>query len=119
MRLETAYALGRLAFGGAALLAPAPTGRVLAGEGGATPDAQAFLRGIGGREIGLGIGLLRAVREQSPVAPWLAAGVLFDAGDVAGIAGAWAHMAPDKRVPGLVLAAGTAVAGGVLLATRR
>lgn len=114
-----AYAIGRLAFGGAALLAPAATGRMLAGEGGATADAQAFLRGMGGREIGLSVGLLRAVREGSPVSSWLAAGILFDAGDVAGIAGAWSGLAPDKRLPGLLFAAGAAVAGAVLLAGER
>ena len=105
MRLVKTYALGRLAFGGAALLAPATTGRMLAGEGGATPDAQAFLRGIGGREIGLSLGLLRALREGSPLSSWLAAGVMFDAGDMAGLACAWPRLAPDKRVPGLAMAA--------------
>src|SRR5439155_26644167 len=50
MRLVTVYAAGRLVFGAAALLAPGTTGRALAGEGGALPDAQAFLRGMGGRE---------------------------------------------------------------------
>jgi hypothetical protein len=120
MRLVTTYAIGRLAFGAAALLAPKATGRILAGEGGATPDATVFLRGIGGREIGLGLGLLRAAREGSPVSPWLAAGVLFDAGDMAGMAGAWSQMVPEKRVPGLLSAAGAAVAGAALLgATRR
>jgi hypothetical protein len=119
MRLVTTYAIGRLAFGGAALLAPAAFGRLLAGEGAATPDATAFLRGIGGREIGLGLGLLRAVREGSPVSSWLAAGVLFDAGDMAGMAGAWSQLAPDKRLPGFVSAAAAAAAGAVLLARSR
>ena len=34
MRLVTTYAVGRLAFGAVALLAPATTGRMLAGDGG-------------------------------------------------------------------------------------
>jgi hypothetical protein len=119
MKLVQTYALGRLAFGGAALLAPATTGRMLSGEGGATPDAQAFLRGMGGREIGLSLGLLRALREGSPVSSWLAAGVLFDAGDMAGIAGAWPGLAPDKRLPGFLMAAGAAVFGAALLASPR
>jgi hypothetical protein len=45
--------------------------------------------------------------------------VLFDLGDVAGIAGSWSGLAEDKRGPGLALAAGAAVAGGVLLAVAR
>jgi hypothetical protein len=116
MTLVRTYALGRLAFGGAALAAPALTGRLLAGEGGATADAGAFLRGMGGRELGIGLGLLRAERAGDAVAPWLVAGVLADAGDAFGIAGGWAGLAPDKRVPGIAMAGAAAVAGIVLLA---
>lgn len=91
---------------------------MLAGDGGATPDAQAFLRGMGGREVGVGLGLLAAERDRASVRPWLIAGVLSDAGDMAGIAGAWAGMAPDKRAPGMAFAGAAAVCGLVLLATR-
>jgi hypothetical protein len=115
MRLLTGYALGRLAFGAAALAAPATTGRLLAGPGGATPDAQAFLRGMGGREIGLATGLLLAVRGGASARPWLLAGVLFDGGDIAGIAGAWHDMQPAKRGPGIAFAGAAALAGAVLL----
>jgi len=116
MTLVRVYALGRLAFGGAALAAPAFTGRMLAGEGGATADAGAFLRGVGGRELGIGLGLLRAEREGDSLVPWLVAGVLADAGDAAGIVGGWSELAPDKRVPGMLMAGAAAVAGAVLLA---
>jgi len=117
MKLVTTYALGRIAFGAATLVAPAATGRLLAGDGGALPDAQAFLRGMGGREIGVGLGLLSAQRTASPVRPWLVAGVLSDAGDLAGFAGAWRSLPPDKRVLGgasIVVAA----AGGLFLLGR-
>src|SRR3954451_24400355 len=116
MTLVKAYALGRLVFGGAALAAPKLTGRLLAGEGGATPDAAAFLRGVGGRELGIGLGLLKTEDDGGRVAPWLVAGVLSDASDVAGIATGWSDLAPDKRVPGIVFASAAAVMGAVLLA---
>jgi hypothetical protein len=116
MRIVTAYALSRLAFGVAALAAPATTGRLLAGEGGAAPDAQAFLRGMGGREVGLATGLLLAQREGASAKPWLLAGMLFDSGDVAGISGAWREMDPAKRVPGVAMAGAAAIAGAILLA---
>jgi hypothetical protein len=116
MRLVTTYAVGRLVFGAVALLAPATTGRMLAGDGGATPDAQAFLRGMGGREIGIGLGLLREIRNGGSVRPWLIAGVLSDSGDMAGITGAWQHMAPGKRWPGLAMAAAAAALGLSLVA---
>lgn len=110
----TIYAVGRMVFGVAALAAPAHAGRTLAGAGGAAPDAQAFLRGMGGREIGLGVGLLGAIRRGGPVRPWLIAGVLADSSDITGIAGAWRHMPPAKRWLGLGTA-GTAFAVGAAL----
>ena len=114
MRLVTTYALGRAAFGALALLAPAGTGRALAGPGGATPDARAFLRGLGGRELGLAFGLLRA--RGNAIRPWIAAGVLADCGDMAGLAGGWSELAPGKRGPGLAFAAAAAAAGLAVLA---
>jgi hypothetical protein len=112
----TLYAIGRVLFGGAALAAPRSTGQLLAGDGGAAPDAQAFLRGMGGREIGLGLGLLVMIRGDRPVRPWLAAAVLADGSDIAGIAGAWRHMAPSKRLLGLATAGGAVATGAALLA---
>jgi hypothetical protein len=79
MKPVTLYAIGRLVFGAAALAAPAPA-------------AQACLRGMGGREIGLGLGLLAMIRANGPIRPWIIAGLLADSGDITGIAGAWRHM---------------------------
>jgi len=110
------YAIGRLIFGVGALAAPALSGRALAGPGGELPDAQAFLRGMGGREIGLGLGLLAAIRTGAPVRPWLVAGVLADGGDLAGIAGAWTHLPVAKRWLGLATAGAAAGTGAILLA---
>jgi hypothetical protein len=118
MNTLTVYAVGRMAFGVAALAAPAGIGRALAGAGGAEPDAQAFLRGMGGREIGLALGLLAALRADGPVRPWLIAGVLADSSDLAGIAGTWQHLPPAKRWLG-VGTAGAAAAMGAALLTRR
>jgi hypothetical protein len=111
------YAIGRLLFGVGALAAPALSGRTLAGPGGELPDAQAFLRGMGGREIGLGLGLLAAIRSGGPVRPWLIAGVLADGSDLAGIAGAWTHLPEAKRWLGLATAGAAAGTGAILLAT--
>lgn len=111
------YATGRILFGVAALAVPATAGRVLAGDGGAAPDAQAFLRGMGGREIGLGLGLLAMIRANGPVRPWLIASLIADSSDITGIAGAWRHMAPSKRLLGLATASGAAVIGATVLAT--
>ena len=65
MKPAAVYGIGRLVFGIAALAVPGTSGPVLAGEGGGAPDAQAFLRGMGGREIGLGLGLLGSHSGES------------------------------------------------------
>ena len=54
-----------------ALAALATAGKSLAGDGDAAPDAKAFLRGMGGREIGVALSLLTAIRAGDPVRPWL------------------------------------------------
>jgi hypothetical protein len=114
------YAIGRIAFGLASLAAPAVTGTTLAGPGGALPDAQAFLRGMGAREVGLGLGLLAVARSGGPARRWVVAGLLADAGDIAGIAGAWRHMPSAKRWLGLGTAGAAAAAGiGVLASVPR
>jgi hypothetical protein len=113
----TLYATGRILFGVSTLVAPGTAGQMLAGDGGAAPDAQAFLRGMGGREIGLGLGLLAMIRTNGPVKPWLVAALLADSSDITGIVGAWRHMAPSKRVLGLATAGGAAALGAIMLAT--
>jgi hypothetical protein len=116
MKPMTLYAIGRMAFGVAALTAPASVGRAFAGAGGAEPDAQAFLRGMGGREIGLALGLLAAHRVDGPVRPWLIAGVLADSSDLAGIVGTWGHLPSAKRWLGVATAGAAAALGAALLA---
>jgi hypothetical protein len=117
MRPITLYTTARIIFGLAALAAPKTVGRLLAGEGGATPDATAFLRGMGGREIGIGLGLVTAIRNGGSVRPGLIAGLLADSSDVAGIASAWPHMPPVKRWLGLAMAGSAGIAGAGLIAT--
>ncbi|WP_353360840.1 hypothetical protein [Mycobacterium sp.] len=111
------YAIGRIGFGIASLAVPAVTGRTLAGPGGALPDAQAFLRGMGGREIGLGLGLLAAIRCGDAVRPWVVAALMADSADLVGIAGAWRDMPPTNRWIGLGSAGAAAAAGVGVLAS--
>ncbi len=106
MRAVVLYGIARVVFGIAALVAPATAGRLIAGEGGATPGAQAYLRGMGGREVGVGLGVLSAIRGGGRIHTWLIAGVLSDCGDIAGITGAWSDVPPAKRWLGLATGRG-------------
>jgi hypothetical protein len=117
MKPLTLYAIARIGFGVASLATPSVMGRTLAGPGGALPDAQAFLRGMGGREIGLGLGMLAAIRAGAPAQKWLVAFLLADGSDLVGIAGAWRHMPPTNRWLSLGTAGAAAAAGVVALAS--
>jgi hypothetical protein len=117
VKLVTVYAIGRILFGIASFGAPEITGRTLAGPGGSQPDAQAFLTGMGGREIGLGLGLLATIKAGRPVRMWVVAGLLSDSSDLVGIGRAWNHMPPAKRWLGVTTAGAAAAAGAGVLAT--
>jgi len=102
----------RVLLGAALLLAPR---RVLrAALGGAEPsqEALALARGFGARDIALGLGpVLGARREVRGLRGWTEAGALADLGDALAMAG-WTGLRAGIRVPGLLIAAGAALAGG-------
>lgn len=76
----------RVAFGLALLAAPGPAVRMIAGPVANEPGgAQVLARGLGGRDLAVGAGLLVAMRSTQPLAAWLGAGVLSDGGDAAAI----------------------------------
>jgi hypothetical protein len=116
--LETLYGLGRLAFGAGLLAAPEGLGRVLLGEQASEPAVRASFRFYGTRDAVLGLGTLRAVTGGGDVGAWLTAGIASDVLDVAVQLVEWADLEPEKRVPGVLAAAGAAGVGVALLARR-
>jgi hypothetical protein len=66
-----AYALGRAALGAGLVLAPERLGRPWLGAAAGTPGGRAALRGLGGRDLALGLLLLGAVGDRA-AAPVLA-----------------------------------------------
>ncbi|MCV7358114.1 hypothetical protein [Mycolicibacterium fluoranthenivorans] len=116
MRGVTVYACARIGFGMAALVAPAIVGKSMTGLGGATPAAGVFVRGMGAREVGIGLSVLGAERNRSSIRPNLLAGLITDGGDVAAIIIAWRQLPPVERALGLALAVGAGTVGAALLA---
>jgi hypothetical protein len=105
-----AYALGRAALGAGLVLAPERLGRPWLGAAAATPGGQAALRGLGVRDLALGLLLLRALGDRD-AAPGIArACALSDGVDAA------ATVLAREAIPAtgwgvVALAAGGAVAG--------
>lgn len=117
MTLLTAYALSRIAVGGAVLLAPTTASRPWLGPVSGDHDARAALRMFGVRDALLGVAVL-AVRRQPEALP-VALGLCI-AADAADAVVCLAQGARTRR-PGALLASAAAVTGAVTgaLALRR
>jgi hypothetical protein len=95
----TALARGRIAIGAAALVAPAPGGRVM------------FGRMLGGRDLVLGLGVVIALDRGAPVRGWLEAGAVADTVDLVACVLARDEMPRAAYLNTLALAGGAALAG--------
>ena len=101
---------GRVAIGVAALVAPGLVGRTMTGRSGGVTSL--FVRMVGARDLGLGLGVLVALDRGAPVRGWLEASALVDGIDAAASLLGRDHMRPSV-VPSAV---GLATAGAVLSA---
>jgi hypothetical protein len=73
-----------------------------------------MLRGLGGRDLALGLGLLRALEDEGHAARWLEAGAIADTSDtLAALANS--DLRPARRLM-FLLAAGGATGLGLYLA---
>lgn len=107
-------AAGRIAIGTAALLAPSRVTRGWVGPDGATPGGRTVTRGLGARDVALGLGVLDALERGEPSARrWVQASALADLGDATATLAAFRQLPKVGRLAVLAVAAGAAVAGMV------
>jgi hypothetical protein len=110
-------AAGRLALGGAMVVAPVPAAEAWVGAVGTRPEAGPLARGLGVRDVLLGLGTLGASRRGRVSPAWLWAGALADGVDAVATVAA-AREVPKFRRRGLVALAGGVSALQVVLALR-
>ena len=104
----------RVAIGATLLLAPKWSARLWAGRG-SDWIGDISIRQVGGREVLIGAGLLRAIERGEPLREWLALSAAADATDVLAVLGEWKHM-PGLRRWGFLIGAAAATAVGTKLA---
>ncbi|MEX0992585.1 MAG: hypothetical protein WDZ37_01180 [Solirubrobacterales bacterium] len=113
-RAVNTIAIGRIAVGASAWLAPNLSGRLFGLDPERNPQASYIGRLFGARDVVLGAGVLRAPRKQKDT--WLKAGLACDVADTA--AGMMAGVRGTLPVPAAALvtltAAGFAAAGYLL-----
>ncbi|MHB1928602.1 MAG: hypothetical protein ACYCUG_04105 [Acidimicrobiales bacterium] len=114
-RLARLNGIARLGLGVVALALPGVP--LLPWVGAARKDRSARLlaRALGGRDVALGAGTLRAIDGGQQAAGWVAAGGVADAGDVVATLLAWRHLPRLGRLL-VLLAAGGGVASAVAVA---
>jgi len=82
LRLAQLVALGRIGIGCTALVAPTFMTRPWIGDGAGTRDARLLARAMGGRDLALGLGTLRALgTDPAEARPWVALAGMADALD--------------------------------------
>jgi hypothetical protein len=103
--LAVTLARGRIAFGVVSLLAPGLVARTMTGgdkSGGAT---RLFVRMVGARDLGVGLGLQVALDRDAPTRGWLEASAVIDGIDAAACLLARHHLRPGVFPGTLGLAA--------------
>lgn len=108
--MAASLAWSRVALGATAVVLPSVPLRPWLGRDEAwRPRSRLLARALGGRDLALGLGVVMALRKQSPVRGWVEAGGVADAGDVLATLLAFGSLPKKGRM--LVLgAAGGAVA---------
>lgn len=104
----------RIAIGVCALLAPDLVTVPWVGRT-TEREARAVLsRGLGARDIALGLGTLLAARQNGKVRGWVEAGGLADAGDLVSTIVGYRHLPRTGRLGVAALTAGAVAAAAVL-----
>jgi hypothetical protein len=81
--LAVTLARGRIAFGVVSLLAPGLVARTMTDGGRSEGGTSLFVRMIGARDLGVGIGLQVALDRDAPTRGWLEASAVIDGIDAA------------------------------------
>jgi hypothetical protein len=86
-------AWGRLGIGATAMVAPGLVSRPWLGDVGGEPETRVFARAMGGRDLALGIGALRALAVSDDESrPWVALGGVADLVDAGATVLAFAQL---------------------------
>jgi hypothetical protein len=102
-------AAGRLALGGGLVASPALVAGGWVGVPADAPGGAVLATGLGGRDIAIALGTLRALGRRRGAGSWVRAGVIADAADLA------ATLRHRDALPPLAVPAVAALAGGSVL----
>ena len=109
-QLAAGLAWARIGLGATAILAPSVPLRPWVGRDVAwSPRVKLLARALGARDLALGVGVVVALRHDTPVRGWVEGGGLADAGDVLATVVAFGSLPKLGRLAVLASATGAAV----------
>jgi hypothetical protein len=114
--LARLQAYGRVALGGGLVLAPALVAGGWVGGVADRREGQTLAIGLGGRDVALALGTLRALSSGRGAAAWLRAGMIADAADLVATLRARDALPPLATPAVAVLAGGSVLLGAYLQA---
>jgi hypothetical protein len=112
----TGVAVLRIAYGAALATAPARVTQSWLGADASRPAAGVALRALGAREVALHAGAVFAALSGGAVRPWLLASIGGDCSDVLATFGGRAGLPSGAAGKTLVVAGGSALLSGAVLA---
>jgi len=104
--LARLHALGRVALGSGLAVAPGVFAGGWLGRPARRPATQVAIRALGARDLAIGLGTAYTAGQGYGARPWLWAGIVADAADLA------ATLRARDHLPSLGVAAIAAIAGG-------
>jgi len=105
-------AMARIGVGAAFLLLPAAATRPLVGPDAERPAAKMLARGLGIRDVILGVGLLRATARKESLRAWQVGASVADGADALAMLVAFRQLRRFGRSAAIAAAATSAVLGG-------
>ena len=103
--------LGRIALGIASFLAPTRFARMWTGERSDAAITPMAIRGLGARDVAIGVGLLNAIENGGAAKGWLEASALSDASDAFATLAEWGRLPGWRRLGLFGLEVGSALLG--------
>jgi hypothetical protein len=110
-------AVARVAIGAALLAAPGLAGRRWIGDVANDSRAKVAIRGLGARDLALGVGTLRALERGEPVEGWVRLAAIGDLSDAASGLFAFRRLGVARTL-GSVATAGAAAAAGLAISSQ-
>jgi hypothetical protein len=109
--LARGLAWARIGIGAMCFVAPRMTIKIWLGERADEPVSKIGIRGIGARDVAIGLGILHSLDNGGSPRKWLEASVMADAADAISTLGSWRDLPRWRAFCSLVAEVGAAVLG--------